>query len=157
MKWLSLIFVLLTSSALAVVDGYQFQFDDAEQKARFDLLANELRCPKCQNQNLADSHAQVAADLRKQLYLQIEAGKDDEQILDYMVDRYGDFVLYRPRVNTMTYVLWFGPALLGIVALVIFIVIVVRRRKDTADTAVDELDTAQRDRLQALLKDNKND
>ncbi|MCP5326684.1 MAG: cytochrome c-type biogenesis protein CcmH [Oceanospirillaceae bacterium] len=157
MKWLCLTFVLFMSNAFAVVDGYQYQFENAELQARFDQLANDLRCPKCQNQNLADSHAQVAADLRKQLYQQIEAGKDDQQILDYMVERYGDFVLYRPRVNTMTYVLWFGPALLGVVALLTFIVIVVRRRKNTAEAAVQELDDAQRDRLNALLQDNKND
>lgn len=157
MKWLSLVLLLCVQSAFAVVDGYQFSFDNAEQQARFEQLANELRCPKCQNQNLADSHAQVAADLRKQLYEQIEAGKDDQAIIDYMVARYGDFVLYRPRINSMTYVLWFGPAALGVLALLIFMGIVLRRRKKSSDTHTETLDAEQQARLNALLQENKHD
>jgi cytochrome c-type biogenesis protein CcmH len=157
MKWLTLFLLIFVQSAFAVVDGYQFSFDNAEQQARFEQLANELRCPKCQNQNLADSHAQVAADLRKQLYEQIEAGKDNQAIIDYMVARYGDFVLYRPRVNSMTYVLWFGPAALAVLALLIFVGIVLRRRKKVTDAPTETLDAEQQTRLNALLQENKHD
>ena len=80
---------------------------DIEQRARH--LSEELRCLVCQNQTLADSHAQLAVDLKKQLREQLAQGATDEQVRDYMVQRYGDFVLYRPPLKAMTWALWFGP------------------------------------------------
>ena len=75
-------------------------------------LASELRCLVCQNQSLADSNAELAVDLRRQIREQIAAGRSDEEILGFMVSRYGEFVLYRPRLNATTLLLWLGPALL---------------------------------------------
>jgi cytochrome c-type biogenesis protein CcmH len=112
---LRMIFLVSVShAAIAVVETYDFQND--EQRARYQQLTAELRCPKCQNQNLADSDSQIAADLRRELHEQLLAGKNDDAIVDFMRDRYGDFVLYKPRVQRNTWVLWFGPlALLSVV------------------------------------------
>ncbi len=87
---------------------------DAQVQARFQVLGEELRCLVCQNQTLADSNADLARDLRTEVEEQIRAGKSDQQIKDYLVARYGDFVLYRPQVKRETWLLWAGPfALLG--------------------------------------------
>ena len=80
---------------MAVIETYEFS--DPELEQRYQQLSQELRCPKCQNQNIADSNAPISQDLRKLLYQQLEAGADDEEILEYMVARYGEFVRYRPR------------------------------------------------------------
>ncbi len=105
-------FLLLCCSGplLAAIESYEFQ--NEEQRARYQQLSEELRCPKCQNQNLADSDAQIAADLRRELHAQLMAGKSDEAIVEFMRERYGDFVLYKPRVQRNTLLLWLGPVAL---------------------------------------------
>ena len=97
----------LLLSHVASADVYQF--DNTKQQQRFKQLSHSLRCLVCQNQDLSDSNAPLAADLRQQLYQQIRQGKPDQAILDYMTDRYGDFVLYKPPLKPQTYLLWFGP------------------------------------------------
>ncbi|RML38486.1 Cytochrome c-type bioproteinsis protein CycL, partial [Pseudomonas syringae pv. maculicola] len=82
---------------------------DAE-RARYSELTRELRCPKCQNQDIADSNAPIAADLRKEIYRMLGEGQSNQKIIDFMVDRYGDFVRYKPSLNARTWLLWFGPA-----------------------------------------------
>jgi cytochrome c-type biogenesis protein CcmH len=85
---------------------------DPALEARVNALSAELRCLVCQNQSLADSHADLAIDLKNQVREQLKAGRSDRQVIDYMTDRYGDFVLYRPPVKATTLLLWVGPALL---------------------------------------------
>ncbi len=97
-------------SALAVVEVNQF--DNAEQEARYKDLIAELRCPKCQNQNLLDSDAPIATDLRRKTRSLIEQGKTNREIKTYMLERYGDFVLYKPRFTAATAFLWLGPFVL---------------------------------------------
>ena len=98
-------FILGVSSVVASpVDTYEFR--DEVTKIRFQALSKELRCPKCQNQNLADSNSPIAADLRKELYELLQQGKADSEIVTFMVDRYGEFVLYRPQLKKQTYILW---------------------------------------------------
>jgi cytochrome c-type biogenesis protein CcmH len=110
--------------------------DDPAIEARMMVFANELRCVVCQNQTVADSHADLAADLRQQIREQMQAGRTDEQIRSFMTDRYGDFVLYRPPFSARTAVLWLAPlglligSLLGLVALL-------RRRSHLPDAAFD--------------------
>jgi cytochrome c-type biogenesis protein CcmH len=104
-----------------------FEFKDEATKLRFQILSKELRCPKCQNQNLADSNSPIAADLRLNLYNLLQKGMTDSEIIDYMVYRYGDFVLYRPQIKKQTYVLWFGPIVL-VLGFGLSIVYVLRRR-----------------------------
>ena len=116
----------------AIVNGHEYVFDDNSKADIFQELANELRCPKCQNQNLADSNAMIADDLRRELYQQVKSGKSSDEIVDFMVDRYGEFVLYKPKVNAMTFVLWYGPAILCFLAVGVFVLVVWQRRRRSA-------------------------
>lgn len=111
-------------------------------------LAEELRCLVCQNQSLADSHAELALDLKQQIREQLKAGKSDQQVVDFMVERYGDFVLYRPPFKASTAVLWFGPFLL-LGATVAGLFIYLRRRRSAL--APEELSAEQQARAEALL------
>ena len=104
-----------------------FKFKDEATKLRFQILSKELRCPKCQNQNLADSNAKIAVDLRKNLYNLLQEGKTDQEIIDFMVYRYGDFVLYRPQLKKQTYILWFGPIVI-ILGFALSVIFVLRKR-----------------------------
>ena len=99
-----------TFNAWAVIETYEFSSPDLER--RYHALSQELRCPKCQNQNIADSNAPIARDLRVVLYEQLEAGATDDEILAFMVARYGEFVRYRPGVDRNTVLLWTAPGLL---------------------------------------------
>ncbi len=126
-----------------------FEFKDEVTKIRFQALSKELRCPKCQNQNLADSNSPIAADLRRELYNLLQQGKADSEIVDFMVNRYGEFVLYRPRVSSLTYILWFGPAVLIFIGIIVVIVII--RKKKTPKEKL-ALSDAQQDKLKDLLK-----
>ena len=101
---------------------------DARTEQRLKELAEELRCLVCQNQTIADSNAPLALDLRNQIRTQIGQGKSDEQIRDYMVERYGDFVLYKPPFKASTLVLWLGPLMLLVAGAGVFWTVVVRRR-----------------------------
>ncbi len=113
MKNLILLFLallLLPVVSQAAIEEYAFE--EEVQEERFKQLTYEMRCPKCLNSNIAGSDAPIAADLRKEVYDQILEGRTDQEILDFMSSRYGDFILYRPRLTAGTLVLWFGPALL---------------------------------------------
>lgn len=122
MRWAVLLITLLLCSTSMASDPLVFA--NAEQEARFLHLTRELRCLVCQNQNLADSDAPLAHDLRKEVFRMLEAGNSDEQIKTFLVDRYGDFVLYRPPVKSNTLALWLFPAvLLGIGAVVVLVAV----------------------------------
>lgn len=138
--------------AQAAIDAYTFK-DDAE-RARYTELTRELRCPKCQNQDIADSNAPIAADLRKEIYRMLGEGRSNQQIIDFMVDRYGEFVRYKPELNAHTWLLWFGPAGLLAVGAVLIGVIVVRRRRSGREDA-DVLSDEERQRLAHLLDKNR--
>jgi len=125
-----------------------FAFKDDVTKVRFQTLTKELRCPKCQNQDLADSNSPIAADLRKQIYAQLTQGRSDQEIVDYMVARYGEFVLYRPRVTSLTYVLWFGPILALLLGAVIVVLILRSRNNKKEEPA---LTSTEQDKVSALL------
>lgn len=101
------------------------------QQARYDVWINELRCLVCQNQTIAESNAPLAADLRVQVEKQIEAGRSDEEIRLYLTDRYGDFVLYNPPLQSSTWLLWFAPFVLLAVALA-FVIRWLTKQKDAA-------------------------
>ena len=103
---------LVPSFAMAQVQEQERPSDDPVIEARLAKLSKELRCLQCQNQTLADSPAGLAADLRREIREQMEAGKSDEQVVAFLTQRYGDFILYKPRVTYTTYLLWFGPFVL---------------------------------------------
>lgn len=103
---------------------------------RIRLLEEKLRCLVCQNQTLADSSAELAGDLRRQVREQVAAGRSDEQIIDYLVQRYGDFVLYEPRFKSTTALLWLGPFVLLVAAALVLITVLRRRRRAAEDAAL---------------------
>ena len=138
----------LLGTAQAAIDTYEFA-DEAERQ-RYRSLIEELRCPKCQNQNIADSDAPIAMDLRAQVYRMLEEGQSNEQIIDFLVSRYGDFVLYKPPVTARTLLLWYGPAGLLAAGFVLLGVVVLRRRgKKSAGSS--GLSADEQQRLAALL------
>ena len=122
--------------------------DDASLDARAHALAQQLRCVVCQNQTLADSNADLAVDLRRQIRQQLAVGASERAVKDYLVQRYGDFVLYEPPLKPLTWLLWFGPLLLlvGVVAMLL------RARWRSPRAPAPLLDARERERLDALLK-----
>ncbi|KFZ37728.1 cytochrome C biogenesis protein [Shewanella mangrovi] len=129
------------------VDTYQFK-NEANQKHAMEL-ARTLRCPQCQNQDIVDSNSPVARDLRMEVYQMVDAGKSDDEIVQFMTSRYGDFVLYKPRLDSKTYILWLGPiALLLLGGLIAFIFI----RKQRGAVAVEEISDEDQQKLAELLK-----
>jgi len=123
----AVILVLLASVALA---QEPLVFDNPEQETRYIKLTTELRCMVCQNQNLADSDAPLAQDLRKEIHDMMLAGQNNDQIITFLVDRYGDFVLYRPAMKGNTLALWLIPGvLLGIGGITVFFTVRNRNRK----------------------------
>ena len=153
MNWLRAIAVSVTlalaANANAVVYG-QYEFDNAEQLERYKVLIYELRCLVCQNQNLADSNAELAGDLRREVHRLILEGKSSQDVIDFMVARYGDFVLYRPPLKAKTLLLWGGPFVLGLGALALLLVQLRRRRAE--HTGATPLSDEERAHLHALLE-----
>lgn len=147
---MTLSFVLLMSPlfvAQAKVELYKFS--DPQVEADYKQLINELRCLVCQNQNLADSNAELAQDLRKQVVEQLNKGSSREQIVEYMVNRYGDFVMYRPPFKMVTALLWLGPLVFFLIALVV-IVSFFRGQKTNKTDVSDQ----QKNQAHSLLDDD---
>jgi len=147
-----LVFLLVASVAQGAIDARDFPSEEA--RARFDTLVEELRCPKCQNQNIAASNAPIALDMRDEVYRRILAGESDQEIVAALVERFGDFVRYRPALEPRTWPLWFGPAIAILVGLLVAVIIVRRARAAPDDEVLD--DTAVR-RAEALLKGDEPD
>ena|ERR1035437_3567887 len=124
--------------------------EDPVVEQRLIAIAEELRCLVCQNESLAGSRADLANDLRREVRTLIKSGKSDAEIKDFLVTRYGDFVLYRPQVKPVTWLLWFGPLLL-LVGAIWLLVGIIRRNQNQKDTPV--LDAEQRAKAQALLQE----
>lgn len=97
-----------------------YPFNSPQKEAQFNYLLKELRCLVCQNQDLADSNADLAKDLRKQVYDLVQEGKTDGEVIQYLITRYGDFILFNPPVKSITFLLWFGPSLFLLIGLFIF-------------------------------------
>lgn len=152
-----LLAVGVSGSAMAAVDTYAFQ--NEADRIRYRALVEELRCPKCQNQNIADSDAPIAMDLRREIHRMLAEGQSDEQIVNYLVDRYGDFVRYKPPVNGRTWLLWYGPWLLLGLGGVVLGAMVWRQRRPAAATpssekaVVSTLSSEESARLSTLLND----
>lgn len=155
-KLITGLLILLSSFIVsAAIDVYQF--NDPKKEKRFQELAYELRCPKCQNQNLADSNAEIALDLRAKIQQMLVADKTDTEIVDYMVERYGDFVLYEPSVKPQTYLLWYGPAIFILLGLMV-VFWIIRGRQKSKETFAEQgisLSVTEAQQLDALLKTKK--
>ena len=139
MKFLLLVLCLVGWLAPVQASIEAYQFESAEMEADYNQLINELRCLVCQNQNLAGSDADLARDLRRETYDMLSQGKSQQQVIDFMVARYGDFVLYRPQFKSNTYLLWLGPFLL----LLCVLVFLVRRLVTAGRPEVDALAIAR--------------
>lgn len=149
---LLLLGLAVQAPAMAAIDVYTFANDHQEQV--FRELTRELRCPKCQNQDIADSNAGLAQDLRDKTYQMVREGKDKKEIVDYMVARYGNFILYDPPLMASTLILWLGPLLVIVIGLG---VVVMRSRRPAAVTQrVDSaLSEEEQRRLTALLNEDE--
>lgn len=133
-RWVAILFLaLLARPGQAVIETYEFS--DPLLEERYQELSAELRCPKCQNQNIADSNAPIAQDLRKTLHRELESGASDQEILDYMVARYGEFVRYRPRFGGAMTFLWLFPVLLLVLGLLV-LVLNLRRSRGAGEAEV---------------------
>jgi cytochrome c-type biogenesis protein CcmH len=148
-----LIFLLPSVTAAQAANGASSAIaaDEALER-RVQALSEELRCLVCQNQSLADSHADLAIDLKNQVREKLKQGASEKDVIAFMTERYGDFVLYRPPLKATTLLLWFGPGLLLLAGL---IALFVRLRKRAAVVAEPALSAADRARAAALLNDNR--
>ena len=124
-----------------------FEFDNMQQEQTFHDLTKVLRCPKCQNQNISDSNAELAKDLRNKTYELVKKGQSQDQVIKYMVDRYGNFVRYDPPMTPATIFLWLGPLLFILIGFYIVFRMTRKQKKETP-----ELDDAENARLKTLLK-----
>jgi len=104
-------------------------FDDPQLQARYENLTQQLRCPQCQNETIADSNAPLAVDLRRELRAQLASGKSDAEVLTFLTDRYGAFILFKPPFETRTWLLWLGPGILLVGGLIIAARIILQRSK----------------------------
>jgi len=142
-------FIAITFSAagsLGAIEELNFETPDQEQ--RFHRLIDEMRCPMCLNANLSGSDAPIAADLRAEIYRQLQQGRSDREIIDFMKARYGDFIMYRPPLNPGTALLWFGPLVLLIAGFIVLRRMMVAARSNATDVA---LTIEEQSRLQELL------
>ncbi len=149
---LVLLLTLLASRAFAAAPIEDLSFPDAETEARYHELITVLRCPKCLNVNLAGSDAQIASDMRAKIREQLAEGLSNREIEDFWVARYGEFVLYRPRLSTGTAALWFGPFVLLIAGFLILRRMLATSRNAAAESSLSAEETL---RLKTLLNGNK--
>jgi cytochrome c-type biogenesis protein CcmH len=150
MKLLIILFLALQCTLSAHANEAAPLAEDPVVEQRLVTIAEELRCLVCQNESLAGSRADLAMDLRREVRTLIKSGKSDAEIKEYLVNRYGDFILYRPPVKPTTWLLWFGPLLL-LMGAIWLLVSSIRRNQRQKDTPL--LDAAQRAKAQALLKE----
>ncbi len=141
----AIVFVTATAHARTVFEPRGFSTPEHEQ--RYRALVDELRCLVCQNQTIAESNADLASDLRREVYRMVEDGRNEDEIAGFMVARYGDFVLYRPPVRGGTMLLWAGPFLLAAIGLTVLAIHLRRRRR----TPVAPLVAEERERLRRFL------
>lgn len=155
----SMLLVMTLGVAQASIDVYEFSSEDNRQ--RYLELTRELRCPKCQNQDIADSNAPIAQDMRREVHRLVEQGESSDSVVDFMVERFGEFVSYKPKVTPATYALWYGPfVFLGLGILVVVLVAMQRRRQrtenesETLSSEPEELGRDEQEKLAALLKES---
>ena len=144
---LGVLMLMISGSALATIDVLQFK--DEAQEQQFRQLTEELRCPKCQNNSIADSNSMIATDLRQKVYELMQQGNSKQQIIDYMVARYGNFVTYEPPVTAATLILWVGPALFVLIGAAV--VVLRARRRVEKETP---LSAQEQQRLHHLLAEH---
>ena len=148
---LALLLTLAATTAYAVIETYEFSSPALE--ARYKALSQELRCPKCQNQNIADSNADISRDLRAIVHEQLEAGASDEEIIAFLVDRYGEFVRYRPGMDSNTIWLWSMPILLFLMGSAVMLIQMRKGREATNIEAEDRAEVLRKKHQEETLND----
>ncbi|NOU44959.1 MAG: cytochrome c-type biogenesis protein CcmH [Methyloglobulus sp.] len=143
--------MLIMNSQSWAVDSYQLA--DPEQQKAYETLISQLRCLVCQNQTIADSNAELAGDLRRQVFEMLQQGKSKDDIVTFMTDRYGDFVLYNPPLKTKTALLWLGPVAFLITGFTV-VFWFIRRKKQAAATV---FDAEKQKKIRKLLEDENNE
>lgn len=147
--------LFISFSSFAAIEVHEFD-NDVDRK-RYQTFIAEMRCPKCTNQNLAGTNSPIAVDLRRELELMIKDGKSDKEIVDFMVERYGEFILYRPRLSAATILLWGAPVFLLISGVVLLLLIVRKRRRLEVEVDTGSgLSLGERERLASLLNPPSN-
>lgn len=150
MKTLIAVFLLLLSTSSYAVDAYQFS--NPQQQADYQSLVSELRCLVCQNQTIGDSNAELAADLRRQVHEMLQQGKSKAEIQQFMIERYGDFVLYNPPLKAKTSLLWLGPVAFLVIGLLSVFLLV--RRKKAPPSVITDAETEKLAAVRRLLNEN---
>ncbi|KEF31968.1 Cytochrome c heme lyase subunit CcmL [Marinobacter nitratireducens] len=141
--------IVSTLSLAEVTDVYDF--DSPQQEEQFQTMIEELRCPKCQNQNIADSHAPIAKDMRNEAYRMMQGGASRDEVVDALVDRFGEFILYKPAVEKRTFLLWATPVIAVFVGLLAVIGVVIRSRRNAR--SITELTPDEKARAEEFLAD----
>ncbi|MDD2761526.1 MAG: cytochrome c-type biogenesis protein CcmH [Methylomonas sp.] len=149
--WLILCLALLSAPLPAVVEYHPF--DDPAREKAYQTLISELRCLVCQNQTIADSNADLAKDLRQQVYDMLQQGKSEQDVVDFMTQRYGDFVMYNPALNVKTALLWLGPVAFLAIGIIAVVILARSRTKPVLPT----LDKSQQSRLNDILQKGEED
>ncbi|MGB3427936.1 MAG: cytochrome c-type biogenesis protein [Burkholderiaceae bacterium] len=150
MKRLLALLILALPLSVFAADATPTELDPVAAKRAVEL-SSQLRCLVCQNQTIAESNAELAVDLRRQVSEQIKAGKSDREIVDYMVERYGAFVLYKPPFNLTTLLLWLGPAVLVVLGAVFYVRTVRARNRVIVDRPLTDAERAEAERLLAQV------
>lgn len=154
-KWFSVVLLILFSHFVqANIDAYDFR-GDAALEQRFRTMVEELRCPKCQNANIAGSNAPLAKDIKDRVYkMMVEEGKTDDEVLAWAEQRYGTFITYRPPLTASTLVLWVGPFAAFIIACTVLVLRVRKRKLNAVDSG--NLSTQEKAKLDSLLERYRN-
>jgi cytochrome c-type biogenesis protein CcmH len=150
MKRLLVVFFLILSPAAVIALDYQ-RFSNPEQQEAYESLTSELRCLVCQNQTIADSNAELAGDLRRQVYEMLQQGKTREEVIEFMTQRYGDFVLYKPPFKGKTSLLWIAPVVFLLIGL-ITVGLLIQRKKTAARLYSGTEQAEKRAKIRSLLE-----
>ncbi len=153
LRWLAAVLLLSVTAGLQADSSDLYPLESEAQRERFQTLTQELRCPKCQNQNIADSDAPIAKDMRDEVHRMLRQGASDEQVVDSLVARFGEFVRYKPQLESRTILLWATPVIVVVVGLIVVTIVVVRSRRNTETASA--LTPEQRRRAEQILKDSE--
>ena len=148
-----LLCLMMAPLMLAAADGDIYPFDSAAKEERFQELTKDLRCPKCQNQNIADSNAPIAKDMREEVYRMVSDGASEEEVVNSLVSRFGEFVRYKPQLEGRTLMLWATPLVVVLVGFLTVAIIVIRSRRYGESASA--LTPEQRQRAEKILKDSR--
>ena len=152
MKFIVSFFILILFVSLPVnANKDLYKFDDESTRIRYKEITKQLRCPKCQNQDIADSNSPISSDMRREVHRLLLDGKTDSEVVDFMVERFGEFVTYKPKIQSSTYLLWFGPWIFVIFGLLLIGLLIRSRSGDNDKEDHESLDSKNHKNVEDLL------